>query len=90
MLVNVVFLFCSWLDFLLLAAGSVNEISGGGFLGTGIYVHIKTPNNDLIRTFASKNFIATLLLHLLYKLKEKGGKKIHLVHFFNHLLFIYL
>lgn len=63
------FLFCSWLYFLLLAAGSVNEISGGGFLGTGIYVHIKTPNNNLIRTFDSENFITTVLLHL----QRRGG-----------------
>lgn len=52
--------------FLLIAAGSVSEIRRGGFLGTNIY--IKTASNDLInliRTFASENFIAILLLQLL-------------------------
>lgn len=67
MLVNFILLFSVvGFFFLLIAPGSVREIRRGGFLGTNIY--IKTTSNDLInliRTFASENFIAILLLQLL-------------------------
>lgn len=61
--------FCSWLYFLLVAVGSVSAISRGGFLGTSVYFYIKSPSNNLIRTFALDNCVAILLLQLLYKLK---------------------
>lgn len=88
--------FCGWLYFLLVTAGSVSTASRGDFLGTSIYFYIKTPVMIWSKPLPLHMCVAFLLLQLHYKLKRSVWKARnyiiscpHKLFFLIHPLFIY-